>query len=444
MQRMMQGDDGSPRARIDQQDQNAIHLVTMLFDFILEDRHLQAPVKALLGRLQIPLVKVALMDKSFFSKGGHVARKLVNELALASVGWTEKVDGADDPFFSKLEVIVNRVVNEFKDDVSIFTSALAEFQQFQRAGEKRRVLLEQRIKDSEEGRAKTAAAKRDVQNILNQLLDGFAVSDVILGVLREGWSSYMVLLDLKQGPDHPRFEEAKQTAEDLIKATSVDGSHQPLSVAETEQLLSRLKQGLSQTAYQSYELDRLLDDIAECCAAADLNSRNSDSSSDSGDAGITQNTGSIRFSRVCAEESSDDTTIVSDLSVTSQDNTSTDSTTDNNDPDITQHPKIVLLKEEIEETPQAIDPGFLALVERLGIGSWVEMIETEDKKYRCKLAAIIKSCDKYIFVNRMGVKVAEKSKALLAKQVSEKSVRLLDDGLLFDRALESVITALRT
>jgi hypothetical protein len=34
----------------------------MMFEFILDDRNLAAPMKALIGRLQIPMVKVAIAD----------------------------------------------------------------------------------------------------------------------------------------------------------------------------------------------------------------------------------------------------------------------------------------------------------------------------------------------------------------------------------------------
>ena len=68
-------------------DDDAINLVSMLFEFILDDRQLPTPMKALLARLQIPMLKVVVLDKSFFSRGGHSARRLLNELATAAIGW---------------------------------------------------------------------------------------------------------------------------------------------------------------------------------------------------------------------------------------------------------------------------------------------------------------------------------------------------------------------
>jgi Protein of unknown function (DUF1631) len=77
------------------------------------------------------------------------------------------------------------------------------------------------------------------------------------------------------------------------------------------------------------------------------------------------------------------------------------------------------------------------------VGIWVEFIGEDDQNTRCKLAAKISAIDKFIFVNREGVKVVEKTTIGLAKELSEGTVRIISDGLLFSRALESVIGNLR-
>src|SRR5690606_13798255 len=48
-------------------DEDVINLVSMLFEFILADRTLPDSLKALIGRLQLPMLKVAVLDKTFFS-----------------------------------------------------------------------------------------------------------------------------------------------------------------------------------------------------------------------------------------------------------------------------------------------------------------------------------------------------------------------------------------
>ena len=62
---------------------------------------------------------------------------------------------------------------------------------------------------------------------------------------------------------------------------------------------------------------------------------------------------------------------------------------------------------------------------------------------RCKLAARINAIDKYIFVNRQGIKVVEKTRRGLAQELRDGTVKPISDGLLFTRALETVIGNLR-
>jgi hypothetical protein len=64
-----------------------INLIAMVFECILEDRNVPDSLKALIARLQIPMLKVAVLDKSFFSRTSHPARRLLNEIAEAAMGW---------------------------------------------------------------------------------------------------------------------------------------------------------------------------------------------------------------------------------------------------------------------------------------------------------------------------------------------------------------------
>lgn len=91
----------------------------------------------------------------------------------------------------------------------------------------------------------------------------------------------------------------------------------------------------------------------------------------------------------------------------------------------------------------ADDEPALATVDSLHTGHWIEFTQNHEHKLRCKLAAISKTTGRYIFVNRSGMKVLETTRLELATHFKDKTALLLDDALLFDRALESVIGNLR-
>ncbi|MNC61512.1 hypothetical protein D3C75_1114590 [compost metagenome] len=84
----------------------------------------------------------------------------------------------------------------------------------------------------------------------------------------------------------------------------------------------------------------------------------------------------------------------------------------------------------------------LRAVQRLRIGAWIEVLD-DDEPLRCKLVARIDSSDRLVFANRTGMKVREWNMLGLAQALRLGEVRLLDDGLLFERALETVLESLR-
>ena len=109
------------------------------------------------------------------------------------------------------------------------------------------------------------------------------------------------------------------------------------------------------------------------------------------------------------------------------------------------HEEIVLVSLEPEAgTPTELDENdpFVQQVDKFSVGCWFEF-SGEERNERCKLAAVIRATGKYIFVNRSGIKVAEKTRMGLAVELRRGSLQILNDGLLFDRALESIITNLR-
>ena len=105
-------------------DENTIELLAKIFDYVLQEPGVADDVKRLLARLQVPMLKAALMDKKFFVKESHPARRLFDAVAQSGIGWSSgKV--RDDSFFKNVEQIVVRVQREFDQQMSSFSDALA-------------------------------------------------------------------------------------------------------------------------------------------------------------------------------------------------------------------------------------------------------------------------------------------------------------------------------
>ena len=107
-----------------------------------------------------------------------------------------------------------------------------------------------------------------------------------------------------------------------------------------------------------------------------------------------------------------------------------------------------VLSETVDDAPvseelEAVSPQWLDQADSLRVGAWIELTR-DGIKLRCKLAAFIRATGKYIFVNRSGAKVAEYRRQELAAAMASGAISMLDDGLIFDRALESIIDNLRS
>ncbi len=383
-----------------QVDGDVINLVSMLFDFILEDRQLHSTMKAIISRLQIPVLKVALSDKNFFNRGGHPVRKLLNELALAAMGWTEKRSGQRDPLRDKIESLVERVLNEYNGNVNLFPELLNDFGYFMDLDRRRRELVEQRLKDAEEGRARQERAADAARSLLNEVQGGRDLPQPVVRLLDEALVRYLQWVVLREGEDSDQWHKARRLTENL--AWSVDPK--PVTDETRSELLKAipgivdgLRRALQEISWDPFATDSAIRDLE--LAHVDV------------------------FQR---------------LVITSK--TIPETTPE---PSQKAEPEPELEQETEQFKAPAILPEWLEKAGSLRVGSWIELTR-EGGKLRCKLAAFIKATGKYIFVNRSGAKVAEYQREELAKALEKGEIAMLDDGLIFDRALESIIDNLRS
>jgi hypothetical protein len=107
-------------------DKLTIEIVGMMFDHMLRDQQVPSEIKAVLSRLQFPVLKAALMDAAFFASSSHPARRLIDRIANASAGW-EPYGDENERFREEVERVVREVLIQFDRDVGVFERLLSEF-----------------------------------------------------------------------------------------------------------------------------------------------------------------------------------------------------------------------------------------------------------------------------------------------------------------------------
>ncbi|KAA8706950.1 DUF1631 domain-containing protein [Pseudomonas cannabina] len=398
-------------------DEDVINLIAMLFGFILDDRNLPPSLRALIGRLQIPMLKVAVLDKSFFSRGSHPARRLLNEIATAALGWGGRDDYQRDSLYQRVEQIVQRLLNDFDDDPSIFSELLADFLAFTSDERRRSELLEQRTRDAEEGRARAELARQLVQQELNQRLLGRTLPEVVVRLLQEAWSKVLLLTCLKHGDASGEWQAGLTTMDELIWSVELHDDPQALQrlLELVPGLLKSLRDGLTSAAFDPFATSEFFSQLESLHVQAFQHFTRLQEAS--GDAG----SGDASLSGADLADGPPMMAVVEEIVLIA--------------------PEERLFNEPVVQLPD--DDAGLQMVDNLRVGCWVEIQEDEEHKLRCKLTAIVEPTGRYVFVNRTGMKVLEKTRVGLAVEFRRGAVRVLDDALLFDRALESVIGNLR-
>lgn len=395
----------SPRA-LQQPDEDVINLVAMFFDFVLDDRNLPVPIQALISRLQIPILKVALKDKGFFSHAGHPARKLINTIADASIGWDDAEQPKKDKLYNKVFDIIQTINEQYADNDNVFAEKLSELQTFVQQEQHRTSLVERRTSQSTEGQAKTQQAKSVVQQLLFAKLEKLQLPPTVTSFLVDSWQQLLVLVHLKSGEDSPEWMEAMQVIDDLIWASQKhedSRSLQRLGKIKPE-LLQRIAQGLAKISTTAEATQSAIRNIGEILDQL-------------------QSEAPVAFSSISAEQAVALGHTPGSGSKSWQEMTAL---------------------ERQQARYKALTYEFIKKADALPIGTWLSYEDGQRGKIlRCKLATKIEVSDSFVFVNRFGFKVMEKSRKDFAYDLQQRRAIPLESGMLFDRAMENIVGNLR-
>lgn len=383
-------------AALAEMDEDLINLVSMLFEFILDDYNLSPPIQVLISRLQIPILKVVIKDKTFFSKATHPARKLLNALARAGIGWSESSEKNRDKLYERIHNIVARILDEYEGDIAIFETLNEEFDQFLARENRRATLVEQRTRESERGRIKSQKAQETVDQELSRKLQNRAIPDSIRNILQNGWSRVMFLAYLRDDNEH-RWSQTLRVVDDLLWCLRPQPREDDRAqwVRLVPALLKTLRAGLEEVSYNAARLDEMMSDLKRELTEA--------------------------FRRQALEEASEEPAPAS----------------------VQLEPVPPTAIERQQELEDAAMSEHAQAIEAIGIGTWVEFSLVNGTRFRCKLSAVIEDADSYVFVNRMGLKVVEKKRMDLAHDLRRGRLTVLEQGALIDRALDSVVGSLR-
>jgi hypothetical protein len=251
-------------------DAMTIDLVAMLFDYVFEDRHIPATVKALLGRLQIPTLKVALLDRGFFTSKGHPARRLIDLLAEASMGLDESAERSSAAL-AMVEGVVEGILREFDTDVALFEAMAARVAAFIEEQEHAEADLVQRSARVIEAREREQIARLVGEEEVTRRLQGRAwIPAAVREMLQGEWTRAFASVQLAEGEGSPAWQSLVYTMDDLLWSVEpkVSAEDRKRLVTMLPGLLRQLQYGMRRAGMVEAKRDEFLAVLVDCHASA--------------------------------------------------------------------------------------------------------------------------------------------------------------------------------
>ncbi len=381
-------------------DEDAMDLVDLLFEFILDDHTIPAPIRATLARLQIPLLKIALSDKDVFGKKSHPARRLLNNLAKSSTGWSEQNSSQQDKLQAKIESIVDTVLLEFDTDVQLFLDLNTQFNEFISQLNKSSQAAEQRIVQANEGQEKLLAAQQEVDNVIAQLLSQHKhLPKVVISLIEDGWKHVLKLRLLQKGKDSEEWRSSVELTQQLIWSVNPkpDENDRKKLLEIIPGMLKSLRQGLSGASFNQHKITALFKDLQQC----HIQCMNGATLSDE----VLQSIDTLNLAPATPNKPELDAL-----------------------PEIEEQKKVLSDKEAMEKA------------KRLRVGTWLEVTHDGAKPQRIKFSWRSNLTGRCLFVTYQGTKAADVAITELASWFQQGKIVVIDQSApLMDRALASMM-----
>ncbi|AFL73887.1 DUF1631 domain-containing protein [Thiocystis violascens] len=385
-------------------DAMTIDIVSMLFDAIFNDPDLSATMRAEIAKLQIPVLKVALLDKSFFSDRKHPARHLLDVIANSGIGRGEH----DEPRLTqKIHAIVESVVSGFDSDIQIFATQVQKLEEFlqDEDGRAQGKATQQVAKLEHDERSEIAASR--VNEAIAPRVQRSQIPRLIVAFLERHWRQVLTAIFIRAGDTGAEWAEAIRLMDELIWSVESKSGAQERDrlLALLPDLLKRLRQGLERV-----QLDGAWDDFFSELIRLHMAALRNDPAPDAGP--------------------SEGQALSSQPLPWPGETGMTDS--------VVQPPPA-----SAQAPPEGTEDRHLRLVQALEVGAWIEFQSFRGTRNTLRLNWVSEFKRVYLFTNRQGENAMTLAATSLAEHLRKGTARLLSQNPLTDRAVAQVLEKIK-
>jgi hypothetical protein len=196
-------------------DKITVDVIALLFDYIFRDPSIPDSQRTVFARLEVPILKAALLDRTFFSDKKHPARKLLDHLAAAAVGAT-----GDEHYAAAFERVaadaIDEVCRDFKVDPGVFAAADAKLQAFVEAEQRNAAAVLDRDVAAALSAEQNEADRSLVRALVRDKLTGISVPFEVRGFAETVWADYLTMLRKRDGAESVSWSSAVRVLDDLL------------------------------------------------------------------------------------------------------------------------------------------------------------------------------------------------------------------------------------
>jgi hypothetical protein len=405
-------------ARLSAPDSDAIDLVGFLFDHLHAEQQPNSVSHGLLTQLQVPLIKVALKDKGFFTQRNHPARQLLNALMETAELWVEE-ESQDSAVVDKMRWVVDRVSRDFDSDADVFGRLFEDLSRHMGGLKKKADVAERHNVEAARGKEKLDLARLRAVESVRQRLERADPPAAVRTLLESAWTDVIALGYLRQGYDHPQTHERLGFVDRLIELFG-HGRPLPERRFEVQKLHSLFEDGLASIGYHDDAVGKAWADIARLVEEV-------------GDASATAAAAAVR--ELVEQQPR--------LGEVRKESPPTGANAG------AAAPTRTLLQTLRKDAALPLSPREAEMAERIKrmpFGTWFEFIVNQQgdrvKRKLCWFSPVTGHC---LFVNVRGAKAQERTIDDLARDLVRGNVRLVEEKSesLIDRAWKGIVSMLR-
>ncbi|HEX5307276.1 MAG TPA: DUF1631 family protein [Dyella sp.] len=224
---------GAPRTGLSAEQGDTVELVAMLFDQLSRQLQQGEETHALLGGLQLPVLRMAVTDRNFFEQKEHPARQLLGTVTEVAHEWLDDSGSdADRSLRAKLEQLVERASRE-PPSAGLYTALLADIQQHLALLSRKAQTAERRHIEAMQGRERLDQARQRASKLIGERFAQNPPRGLLRALLDRAWSDVLALTILRHGEDSEAFTAQLLITDQLLGRKPVTDRSQLQADVET-------------------------------------------------------------------------------------------------------------------------------------------------------------------------------------------------------------------